>query len=630
MPRAFGFFLRRGLVLVPLLAAMMAADDPVQPADPWLRKSVYPKRPDVRARDAKGKPKGEPIRDSGFVMQVAGQWAYLKGGILKPDIGWVAKADFVLANEAEAYFSELIKANPTPFAFQARAASRQGRFNQANKDKVAAANLADLEEAIRLDPGDYRSYLLRGRLRARKDEDRQIADYGEALARVGTDVAAKVEILQGRANFYEFQRKHDLGSADVEEALKVASGDRRLSSEILMMRGARRRFLPAEKDAALVDFEKAIALADDERSRAQALRLRAHLWADMRNYDRAIADIDQAIRLDPSSPMDFGYKGDYLQAKGDPAGAIAEYTKILAEAPRLAPYLIKRAKAYSAAKDDVHALADFDAAIAASPKYSGVFEERGRFREGKKDVAGALSDYSEAITLDPRSTSSFERRGLLLMRERRDKEALADFDAIVRLSPKVSDAANRPLPGIPRAHLQRAYVLARTGELAASEKACEEALRLDPKLADALAWRAQSRFSKGDSAGAVADFRDAARLEPDNPAVLAGMAMVLAIAPEERIRDGAAAVRSASRAVELSGGKVPVYRLGLAMAQAEKGDFDAAILTVQAVEDEIKANDRLRILTPSLRDLFRAKTPFRIPPGGLPGGFPAIMPGVID
>ncbi len=120
------------------------------------------------------------------------------------------------------------------------------------------------------------------------------------------------------------------------------------------------------------------------------------------DYDRAIADFTDAIRLDPKNSMAYFGRGDSYEGNGDYDRAIAD----LDEAIRLDPknfraYLI-RGYIYRYRKEDYdRAITDLNAAIALDPKSGDALFQRGRAYELKKDFAKALADFRSAAVLAP-------------------------------------------------------------------------------------------------------------------------------------------------------------------------------------------------------------------------------------
>src|SRR5580692_825115 len=80
------------------------------------------------------------------------------------------------------------------------------------------------------------------------------------------------------------------------------------------------------------------------------------------NLDRAIADYNQAITLDPKNAEAYYSRGYAYRAKGDTGRAIA---------------YVKRGIADTEKGDNDRAIADYNQAIALDPKYSAAYNNRG-------------------------------------------------------------------------------------------------------------------------------------------------------------------------------------------------------------------------------------------------------------
>jgi tetratricopeptide (TPR) repeat protein len=103
------------------------------------------------------------------------------------------------------------------------------------------------------------------------------------------------------------------------------------------------------------------------------------------------------------------------------------------------------------------------------------------------------------------------------------------------------------------------------------------AIERNPKSGSAFNLRAAIHSRLGNFQGALADHLTAHELDPDEVATLNYLAWLRATCPLDEVRDGAAALRDATRACELTDYQAPGYLDTLAAAHAELGNFEEAI-----------------------------------------------------
>jgi tetratricopeptide (TPR) repeat protein len=178
---------------------------------------------------------------------------------------------------------------------------------------------------------------------------------------------------------------------------------------------------------------------------------RGAAWSNKKEYDRAIADFSEAIRLD--------------------------LTK--------APYYGNRGNAWGSKKEYDRAIADFSEAIRLDPTEALYYDGRGAARLGKKEYDGAIADLSEAIHLDPTEALYYGNRGAARGNKKEYDRAIADYAEAIRLDPKHAFAYNN-----------RAWLWAtcpdakyRDGKKAveSATKACELSEWKNPNTIDTLA-----------------------------------------------------------------------------------------------------------------------------------------------
>jgi tetratricopeptide (TPR) repeat protein len=106
------------------------------------------------------------------------------------------------------------------------------------------------------------------------------------------------------------------------------------------------------------------------------------------DLDGAIADYDQAIRLNPGDHFAFNNRANTWRDKGDLDRAIADYTEALRLDPGYTAVYINRGLIYERKRELALARADYEAALAQPPKYAngpgGQEMARRRLRELSK------------------------------------------------------------------------------------------------------------------------------------------------------------------------------------------------------------------------------------------------------
>jgi Flp pilus assembly protein TadD len=165
-------------------------------------------------------------------------------------------------------------------------------------------------------------------------------------------------------------------------------------------------------------------LADLYAARARAYRSQSDL-------DRAIADLDEAIRIDPARPFLLDLRGNAWLAKHDYPKAIADYERALQLNPKLIPAYIGRASAHFGKGELDAAIADYQAAIELNPKGAALYLQRGHVWRRKGDAARAIADYSEALRIAPALIAAHVARGIALETAGDRGGARADYQVAI-------------------------------------------------------------------------------------------------------------------------------------------------------------------------------------------------------
>lgn len=124
-------------------------------------------------------------------------------------------------------------------------------------------------------------------------------------------------------------------------------------------------------------------------------------WAAKSDFNRAIADYDAAIKLQPRFVDAYYNRGNAWANQGDPDRAIADYGAAIKLDPKEAAAYGGRAVEWAVKGDYARAIGDYDAAIKLDPKSSTTFLGRGRARFYSGDFQRSASDIEQAMKLEP-------------------------------------------------------------------------------------------------------------------------------------------------------------------------------------------------------------------------------------
>ena len=165
------------------------------------------------------------------------------------------------------------------------------------------------------------------------------------------------------------------------------------------------------------------------------------MYKDRGEYDRAIADYNDAIRLDPKYAFAYNGRGNAYNGKGEYDRAIADYSEAIQLDPNDRLPYNNRGNAYKDTGEFDRAIADYNDAIRLDPKYVNAYTGRGNAYQAKGDYDHAIADYNEAIKIDPRNLNAYFSRGRADLYSRALPKALVDLNQASEISPRYAYAA---------------------------------------------------------------------------------------------------------------------------------------------------------------------------------------------
>jgi tetratricopeptide (TPR) repeat protein len=156
-----------------------------------------------------------------------------------------------------------------------------------------------------------------------------------------------------------------------------------------------------------------------------------------RDYDNAISDYNESIRLDPNYAPAYNDREDAYYHLGNFDKAISDYSDAIRLNRNLASaYLAhayyNRGLAYAKKGNFDNAISDYNEAIRLDNS-SLAYNNRGIAYANQRNYAKAITDFTEAIRLDPYFASAYDNRGFAYLHTGNRAKAAADFATAERL-----------------------------------------------------------------------------------------------------------------------------------------------------------------------------------------------------
>jgi len=134
-------------------------------------------------------------------------------------------------------------------------------------------------------------------------------------------------------------------------------------------------------------------------SSASAYNNRGFAWRGKGEYDKAIADYTEAIKLDPGYALAYGNRGFAWNEKGEYDKAIVDYTEAIKLDPGYAAAYNNRGFAWGKKGEYDKAIADYTEAIKLDPGFTAAYTNRGMAHEEIGNIEAARTDYKRALSL---------------------------------------------------------------------------------------------------------------------------------------------------------------------------------------------------------------------------------------
>ena len=237
-----------------------------------------------------------------------------------------------------------------------------------------------------------------------------------------------------------------------------------------------------------------------DRERTDAFNNRGVAYDRLGQMDRALADFEEALRVDPKNPFAFVNRAHIRLVQGDYNGALADYNRALGSY-NLVYYHTQGGWPWRTGTTRVF--------LDALPGRADTYVKLGQ-------IDRAITDYNRAITENNRvgiycypaaligrkNASILNSRGSAYAKKNDYERAIADFSRAIEIAPDPIVFANRGV----------AYVKARQYGVAIRD--LDEALKVNADDAVALYHRGVARQNVGDAQGGTDDIVRARQIDP--------------------------------------------------------------------------------------------------------------------
>jgi tetratricopeptide (TPR) repeat protein len=375
--------------------------------------------------------------------------AFVLKGVIYEKGGFLARA--------EDEYSRALYYDPV---YPAALDKRAGVLLKRGKPREA---LADLDLLVRIEPQRPDVLVSRARLNMKlRQYDRSLEDYSRAESLVGGDEAIVKEKVQalfktGRPGSaladisrYAAQHPDDFEGQILQARAHILLKDFAKAEAILRAVFAR---IPScapcylcsgliarlgkDWDKALADLNRAVNL---DPSSTEALKERGRVFIELDEPVRAAADLTAAAELDPSDGEIFALRGLTFLSRMLFDAAIQDFTHALECLPGDARILYDRAAAFVRKEDWTSALQDLDKIVSAKPRAARALALRGVVHFSRGKTGAAAVDFNRAVESDADDPLVWNNRGFFYYKTGDYAAAMSNFNKALQLNPEYEHA----------------------------------------------------------------------------------------------------------------------------------------------------------------------------------------------
>jgi tetratricopeptide (TPR) repeat protein len=283
-------------------------------------------------------------------------------------------------------------------------------------------------------------------------------------------------------------------------------------------------------------------------------------------YEAAVTEWKEIAETNPDDAKVENNLGSSLAWIGKFEEAIPHYEKGLKLNPQYHAIHNNLGLALASTGHPDQAILQFRTGLQFYPESADLHNNLGRALAVKGQLDEATVEFKKALEISPDLADAQNNLGRVLSAKGQLEEATAQFEKAVSINPNLAEAQNN-----------LGVALLSMRKLEQAQPHFEKAIEINPGFVEAHCYLGTVLYySQGKVHEALAQWREALRLKPDDVLAMSQMAHALAASPEDSDRNPEEAIRLAERTVQLSDAKDAGYLDTLAMAYAAAGKFPEA------------------------------------------------------
>lgn len=268
-------------------------------------------------------------------------------------------------------------------------------------------------------------------------------------------------------------------------------------------------------DRAIADFTESIKINPKD---AVVYTNRSDAYRSKNDFALALADANQAIKLDPKSARAYNTRGRAYFYNSDYDRAIPDFSQAIKLDAKFDAAYHYRGTSYSRKAEYKRAIPDLNQAVRLDPNYAPSYFYRGLSYERLDDRTKALENYNKAIALDADHGAARHNRGMIKLEKGDYDGAIEDFSAAIRTTPDEIS------------HNSRGVAYRNKGEFSLAMADFSKAIDFDPKYGRPYYHRGMLHSRNGHAEAALADLRKAVELDPKSREARDALSQALTVA----------------------------------------------------------------------------------------------------